>query len=243
MAKKGKKRGKEAVPPQDAPAAPAPPSRLEAPEEFEGIWDREIRTAYAALNAKQRLFTVEYVRCRFVGLQAYKRSYNPEASDDVAKVCASRLLTNVNIRTILKRLQDTSLEDMFLVRNTLVDALGAYKPEVVKNAEGKEVVRTDLPDFNARIKAASELKEFHKDRTGPQAPAGGVIPASFTTNFNFYLQQMGMEPVKLPAPQAVDAEAIQEENDIQSPESRAEQEESDIEEDFGASFRRFAGKK
>ena len=256
-----KKRRKEATPPartspQDAVvnAPPSPrnskaaprkppgkavaPAKVSQPEELASIWDREISAAWSALNNLQRQFTVEYIKCRFKGAPAYKAAYNPDAEDGVARSYASQLLTNVNIRTILKRLQDTSLEDMFLVRNVLVEATAAYKPEMAKNSEGKEFVRTDIPDFANRIKAAAELREFHRERLSQVPAEGGAIPASFTNNFNFYLQQMGMEPMKLPE-SFEDAEVIEEKSVTKAAPRRGLEDEND----FGASFKKFAGEK
>ena len=174
-------------------------------------------------------------------MRAYRASYNPDASDDTAKSCASQLLTNPNLRAILQKFRDSSLEDAFLIRQTLRDSLSAYKPEVATDAKGKEFVRTDLPDFNARIKAASELREFHKDLSGPAVPEGGVVPREFTTNFNFFLQQMGMEPVRLPAPDFQDAQVVEVKSVKKVRGDRASEPDFQAESDFGTSFKKFAG--
>ncbi|PNT94158.1 terminase small subunit [Clostridium thermosuccinogenes] len=63
------------------------------------------------LNDKQKLFCVEYLK-DLNGLQAYKRAYGADLDDDTAKVNASKLLTNNNIRKYINDLIEEYKSDV-----------------------------------------------------------------------------------------------------------------------------------
>lgn len=182
------------------------PKTLTTPEELQDVWTEEAQAAYTSLLPKQQEFLLEYIRSKFVGMKAYRKVYNPLASDEVARSCASRMLTNVNVRVILKLFQDTAIEDMFLVRNTFKEAAeSAFKPIYGKDDEGQPIRIEEIPDYAIRVKAAAELREYHAPALKFVPPDASGVTTQFTTQFNFYLQQLGAAPIRLPNTQeAVD---------------------------------------
>ena len=58
------------------------------------------------LNSQQRKFCEEYVKNGLNGTQAYMEAYNTCNSEETARANASRLLTNNNVLSYIKELQE-----------------------------------------------------------------------------------------------------------------------------------------
>lgn len=162
-------------------------------------------------------FLLAYINTNYNASEAYRRTYNENANPQVAGACGSTLLKNAGIRQILAVISDTSLEDLLLVRTVLVEAATVA-------SKGETEAGDTIPDYPTRIKAAAELRDYHRPRGTDAPPLAPAMPAQFVGQFNFYLQQMGMMPLQLPIPtevETVDAEPA---------------------ESFGASFQQFAKK-
>ena len=56
------------------------------------------------MNKQQRAFCIEYVKNGLNGFQAYKKTYKTK-NDDSARISASQLLTNPNIKAYIAELQ------------------------------------------------------------------------------------------------------------------------------------------
>lgn len=132
-----------------------------APEQLEQVWDEKISTAFHTLEPRQQKFILKYLEC-LNGAEAYRHAYNELAKDAVAAASASRLLTNVNVKTILTCFMDTKDEDFFLIRNTYKSAAEqAIKPIYGKDSDGQPIKIEDLPDHDTRIKGAQALAKLH----------------------------------------------------------------------------------
>lgn len=158
----------------------------EAPEELSTVWDPEIRSAYLELEPRQQKFLLAYVG-EWNGAEAYRQAYNQSAKDNVAAACGSRLLTNANIKRILKRFEESRLEDLFLCRRTFTQAaLNAVKPIYVKDKDGVPEKVEDLEDHDVRVRAADKLAHLSRlyeppesDPENPDKPAGSKKVISF----------------------------------------------------------------
>ena len=153
--------------------------KLKCPNELETVWSPEIEKAFKALNTKQQIFVLEFVKCGFVGAEAYRRAYNTMANDNTACVCASNLLRTPNIQTILEGFTDSRLEDLFLTINAFKGAAQAqvfqreeieedgvkksvYVPAFGLDQDGRKI---PIPDHDMRIKggqALAKLRGFNK---------------------------------------------------------------------------------
>lgn len=109
------------------------------------------------LNDKQKQFCKEYL-IDLNGLQAYKRAYGSDISDDVAKVCACQNLTKPNIKKYINDVIDSYSDN--------VDVTVA---EIVSNI--KSIAMDDKARHSDRIKASELLAKYkgmlveHKDIT------------------------------------------------------------------------------
>lgn len=149
----------------------------EGPEELACIWDDEIKTAFAALREKQQKFLVTYVR-EGNAAEAYRQVYNPMASDRLSSAAGSQALASISLKAILRRLADTRMEDLLIVRETFKEAATkAVKPVYAKDADGQPEKVEDIPDYDIRVKAGDRLARLNKlyDETevDPENPDSG----------------------------------------------------------------------
>jgi hypothetical protein len=130
------------------------------PEELSLLESEKAIPAFHRLNLNQQKFILHFLR-EGNGAEAYRQSYNELASDHVAAVCASRLLTNVDIKTILEAFQDHKDEDLILIRNTYVNAARtANKPIFGKDSAGQPILIMEQEDHAVRIQAAEKLAKL-----------------------------------------------------------------------------------
>lgn len=102
------------------------------------------------LTDKQRMFIIEYVNNGFNGTQAYLKA-TPTVTPETAKVEASRLLTNVNVKTALKDYLDEVLGQY---KDTLeYEIIQEYKVRAFYNAD-------DIIDKDGKLKVKKDLKEL-----------------------------------------------------------------------------------
>lgn len=147
----------------------------EIPEELTEIADDKALPAFRRLNLRQQKFLLHYIR-EGNGAEAYRQAYNELASDHVAAVVGSRLLTNADIKTVLSAFQDHKDEDLILVRKTYVDAArGATKPIFGKDSEGQPILVMEQEDHAVRVKAASELSRLHGFNAAEKKEISGSI--------------------------------------------------------------------
>jgi hypothetical protein len=155
----------------------------EAPEELAGIWDEEIKAAFADLREKQQKFLLAYVR-EGNGAEAYRQVYNPLASNHLAAACASQILSSIALKAILRRLADTRAEDMLLVKATFKEASEtAIKPVYGKDEEGQPIKVEDIPDHDIRVRAADKLAKLSRlyaedQAIDPSDPANAGRPVN-----------------------------------------------------------------
>ena len=152
-------------------------SESDIPEELAGIWGEEVKAVFAALRPKHQKFLVVYVRTG-IAAEAYRQVYNPFAKDHLAAVCGSQIMTTLGIKAILKRLADTRMEDLFLVRETFREAATkAVKPIYAKDADGQPEKVEDIPDYDIRVKAGDRLARLNRlydeDEVDPENPELG----------------------------------------------------------------------
>lgn len=159
---------------------------LGAPEELEHIWDEAIKKAWDSLSQKHQEFFLAYM-AEWNGAEAYRQVYNPDAKDQVAANSASRILLNVHIKAILRKLSDTRFEDLIFVKDVLKKAATtAVKPDYEKNEDGKWEITDMAPDHDVRIKAVDKMAKIAKlydeeieiespdDKTKKKITMGGV---------------------------------------------------------------------
>lgn len=203
------------------PAAERPGAKAQPPatkedirkirDDWEPIWDAEFELAFEALLPKQRQFVIEYVRSGFVKRTAYDRAYGTSYSEGIVDV----ILGKSGVQLILGRFTDWAKADLFEARQVIKDAMQAKKKVY---HEGCEIDEVD--DHTTRLKAVEILNKMNgtNKEVGPLAPAvptGGTIDSGFAVQFNFYLQQMGVEPLKIPDGQIViKAKAVQGERNL-----------------------------
>jgi hypothetical protein len=131
------------------------------PEELESVWDDKVAEAFKALEPRQRNFLLAYLGC-WNGAEAYRKAYNPLASDHVATNSGSRILAKNGIKTVLQAFLDTQTEDLLLVKRTYIEAAKtATTPIFGKDDLGQPILVMEQPDHDVRIKAAQALAKLH----------------------------------------------------------------------------------
>jgi hypothetical protein len=179
-------------------------AKNDIPEELEPVWNADVASAFATLEARQRVFLLTYVKT-WNGAEAYRQAYNPLANDHIATNSGSRLLAKEGIKIVLEAFLDTQIEDLLLVKRTYVEAAKtASKPIFGKDDLGQPIMVMEQPDHDVRIKAAQALAKLHGFNAADkvEVKTNQALPAAFTTQFNFYLQQMGVAPLALPTEEA-----------------------------------------
>lgn len=120
------------------------------------------------LNNQQRRFCEEYVKNGLNGKQAYLKAYSETCnSEDTATVNASRLLTNANVLSYIKELQDelrkanvmSAIERMEWLSGVVKDI---NKEDVyIKTSDGEDVlVGSKNADLSTKIKAIDTLNKM-----------------------------------------------------------------------------------
>jgi phage terminase small subunit len=147
----------------------------EIPEELTEIADDKVLPAFHRLNLKQQKFLLHYLR-HGNGAEAYRQAYNEMADDHVAAVVGSRLLTNVDVKTVLAAFQDHKDEDLVLVRTTYVNAARtATKPIFGKDEQGQPILVMEQEDHAVRVKAADSLAKLHGLNAAEKKEISGSI--------------------------------------------------------------------
>lgn len=120
------------------------------------------------LNNQQRRFCEEYVKNGLNGKQAYLKAYSETCnSEDTATVNASRLLTNANVLSYIKELQDELRKANVMSAIERMEWLSGVVKDInrddvyVKNADGEEVLMgSKNADLNTKIKAIDTLNKM-----------------------------------------------------------------------------------
>lgn len=118
------------------------------------------------MKPEHKLFCQKYVEYYCNGTKAYMSVY-PDCSYESARVCASDLLTNLNIKAYIKELQDSIEEENILsIKQTM-----KWLSEVVNNNEREDVYLKDEngkdklvgsknADLNTKLKAIETLNKM-----------------------------------------------------------------------------------
>lgn len=120
------------------------------------------------LNSQQRKFCEEYVKNGLNGKQAYLKAYSDTCNtDESATVNASRLLTNANVLSYIKELQEEIKKDTIMSAEERMEWLSGVVKDInrdeiyVKNSEGEEVLMGSRnADLNTKIKAIDTLNKM-----------------------------------------------------------------------------------
>ena len=120
------------------------------------------------LNNQQKSFCEEYVKNGLNGTQAYLKAYNNDnLTEESARASASRLLTNVNVLSYIKELQDELRKANIMSAEERMEWLSGVvkdinKEEVyIKTSDGEDVlVGSKNADLNTKIKAIDTLNKM-----------------------------------------------------------------------------------
>lgn len=120
------------------------------------------------LNSQQRKFCEEYVKNGLNGTQAYLNAYgNDNLTEESARASASRLLTNVNVLSYIKELQEEVRKANIMSAEERMEWLSGVVKDInrdevyVRNADGEEVLMgSKNADLNTKIKAIDTLNKM-----------------------------------------------------------------------------------
>ena len=120
------------------------------------------------LNNQQKSFCEEYVKNGLNGTQAYLKAYNNDnLTEESARASASRLLTNVNVLSYIKELQDELRKANIMSAEERMEWLSGVVKDInrdevyVRNSEGEEVLMgSKNADLNTKIKAIDTLNKM-----------------------------------------------------------------------------------
>lgn len=120
------------------------------------------------LNSQQRRFCEEYVKNGLNGTQAYLNAYgNDNLTEESARASASRLLTNVNVLSYIKELQEEVRKANIMSAEERMEWLSGVVKDInrdevyVRNADGEEVLMgSKNADLNTKIKAIDTLNKM-----------------------------------------------------------------------------------
>lgn len=185
---------------QQQPAGSLGASPPAIPDELDTIWNSEVAEVFANMRPKHQEFLIAYLQLGNAA-KAYRTAYNPNASNHMAAVSGSKLLTTVGISAILSKFNDRKTEALFVANRIYFDMAEAVQPEWVKDpASGRWVNVGENPDWGARDNAGKGLTKLYALNAPEKAPegGGGTIPAQFAFQFNYYAESMGVPPIPLP---------------------------------------------
>lgn len=113
------------------------------------------------LTPKQRIFCNEYL-IDMNATRAYKKAYPNVKKDETAKAAASRLLTNVNVKSFLeeqlKKIEDESIADAAEVMKYLTKVLRGEEVEEMIVVEGIGEGRSEARRMNKALNQKDRIK-------------------------------------------------------------------------------------
>ncbi len=131
------------------------------------------------MTKNQKLFVDEYL-VDLNATRAYKKAYLNIKNDDTARVNASRLLTNANIKNeIEKRMKDRE-----------------KRTEVTQDKVVKELARLAFTDRTSIVKVASgslKIKSFDELTEDQKACISGAKETKFGIEVTFYNKEKALE--------------------------------------------------
>ena len=138
---------------------------------------------YVKLTEKQRKFADEYIK-DLNGARAYKVAYPSVKKDTVAKAAASRLLTNVNLKTYIQEQLDEMHNKATADAQEVIEYLSAVmrgqQTETVATAKG---IYDDVPvSAKDRIKAAELIGKRFAMWTDKQEINANIKPVEIIDN-------------------------------------------------------------
>lgn len=114
------------------------------------------------MTEKQQKFADEYI-ISLNATQAYKKAYPSVKKDATARVCASQLLTNPNVKAYiderLEKLKSERVADQQEVLEFLTSVMRGEvtEPLLVLDGEGTQKVVNSVPNVSTRRSAAVDL--------------------------------------------------------------------------------------
>ncbi len=151
---KGKEKGKTVIKP------PSQAAKTVIPEELSSVWDKDVAAAFDNLRPQQQDFLTAYLHTG-IAAAAYRKAYNPQASDHLSSVAGSRMLSSVGIELILLKFASNKTEALFTVLNGYREMAQATKADWVKDENGQYENAGDTPDWQARKEAFIGLRKIH----------------------------------------------------------------------------------
>ena len=120
------------------------------------------------LNNQQKSFCEEYVKNGLNGTQAYLKAYNNDnLTEESARASASRLLTNVNVLSYIKELQDELRKANIMSAEERMEWLSGVVKDInkegvyIKTSDGEDVLAgSKNADLNTKIKAIDTLNKM-----------------------------------------------------------------------------------
>lgn len=132
----------------------------EAPKELEAIWDDEVNELWLKLRPQQRDFVIQYLITGNAA-ESYRRVYNPMASNHLAQVAGSRMLSGDIIGQIMIKFAQQKTAALLKVVTGYHDMADATKPQWQQDKDGQWENAGDSPDWVARDKALIGLTRIH----------------------------------------------------------------------------------
>jgi hypothetical protein len=147
-------------------APPAKQAHLDLGPEFEprpvpkalkDLGDASLDDVWATLRPAQQAFLAVFLETGN-SAEAYRRAYNPTASDHVASVSGSRMMSSAGIETIMAKMNDRRMAAMYAADKVYFDMTTATVPVPVKDKKtGQYKIVGHSPDWKARKDGADGL--------------------------------------------------------------------------------------
>jgi hypothetical protein len=185
-----KKKPEKAVPPPprtDAPAAQAhlplgpdwEPKPIPTPKDLVNLQekanDKALEEVWAELRPQQQAFLAAFLETGNRA-EAYRRAYNPTATDHVASVCGSRMLASVGISTIFEKLNDQKAAAMHVASQVFFDMANAVVPKLRKDRKTGQYVNIGVvPDWKTRSDGAHGLAKVYGNYAPENVRLSGTI--------------------------------------------------------------------
>ena len=119
------------------------------------------------MNKNQIAFCHEYINNGLNGTQAYLKAYKNVKKEETAKVNASRLLTNANVKEYINNLQEELQDEAIMTAKErmkwLSDVVNDIQREdvFVKGTDGEDVLMGSRnADLNTKLKAIDTLNKM-----------------------------------------------------------------------------------
>lgn len=170
-------------PRSDAPAAQAhlplgpdwEPKPIPAPKDLVNLQEKDFDKLWAELRPQQQAFFAAFMETGNRA-EAYRRAYNPAATDHVASVCGSRLLASAGIAPLFEKMNDQKAAAMHVASQVWFDMAAATVPKFKKDKKtGKYENIGFAPDWATRDKGAHGLAKTFGNYAPENVRLSGTI--------------------------------------------------------------------